>query len=277
MESSEWDEFLSIQDEYNPAIPNEYEKIVKEKREKIKEERKRHRSPSPKKSGFGRRRHSSDEEESFRPVVGSNRIGASIAPPKSLQESSPVIDLPNIAPSYGSNVAAKIMAKYGFKDGQGLGKQEQGISTALIVEKTSKRGGRIINEKEMQPVAVPQPTTPQVQEDEYTGEPSITEIMKNPSKVILLRNMVGPGEVDDELEPEVKDECTTKYGEVSTVHITEMPNRVPEETVRIFVEFRKIEHAIKALVDLSGRFFGGRQVRCCFYDLEKYENFIFDA
>jgi splicing factor 45 len=56
-----------------------------------------------------------------------------------------------------------------------------------------------------------------------------------------------------------------------------MPNRVPEETVRIFVEFRKIEHAIKALVDLSGRFFGGRQVRCCFYDLEKYENFIFDA
>jgi len=57
------------------------------------------------------------------------------------------------------------MNKYGWKEGQGeheieccfdtctaiiiahtgLGKSEQGISTALAVEKTSKRGGKIIN------------------------------------------------------------------------------------------------------------------------------------
>lgn len=36
------------------------------------------------------------------------------------------------------------MQKYGFKEGQGLGKHEQGLSTALSVEKTSKRGGKII-------------------------------------------------------------------------------------------------------------------------------------
>lgn len=36
------------------------------------------------------------------------------------------------------------MQKYGFRDGQGLGKHEQGLSTALSVEKTSKRGGKII-------------------------------------------------------------------------------------------------------------------------------------
>lgn len=41
-------------------------------------------------------------------------------------------------------MAAKIMAKYGFKSGRGLGKKEQGISTALVVEKTSRRGGKII-------------------------------------------------------------------------------------------------------------------------------------
>lgn len=46
-------------------------------------------------------------------------------------------------PSSGT-VAHKIMQKYGFREGQGLGKHEQGLSTALSVEKTSKRGGKII-------------------------------------------------------------------------------------------------------------------------------------
>lgn len=41
------------------------------------------------------------------------------------------------------------MAKYGFKEGQGLGKQEQGMSQALQVEKTSKRGGKIIHENDL--------------------------------------------------------------------------------------------------------------------------------
>ena len=44
----------------------------------------------------------------------------------------------------GGTVAHKIMQKYGFREGQGLGKHEQGLSTALSVEKTSKRGGKII-------------------------------------------------------------------------------------------------------------------------------------
>jgi hypothetical protein len=57
--------------------------------------------------------------------------------------------------------------------------------------------------------------------------------------------MVGPGEVDDDLEPEVKDECNTKYGEVVRVVIFEQPNVPSDEAVRIFVEFRRIESAIK--------------------------------
>ncbi|KAJ8951098.1 hypothetical protein NQ318_003796 [Aromia moschata] len=94
-------------------------------------------------------------------------------------------------------------------------------------------------------------------------QPTITEIMKNPSKVVLLKNMVGPGEVDDDLEPEVKDEV---------VIIHEIPHDDPEEAVRIFVEFQRIESAIKAVVDLNGRFFGGRQVKATFYDTEKFDN-----
>lgn len=86
----------------------------------------------------------------------------------------------------------------------------------------------------------------------------------------LFQNMVGPGDVDEELEPEVKDECNTKYGEVIKVVIFELPNNPHDEAVRIFVEFRRIESAIKAVVDLNGRFFGGRQVKAGFYSVEKF-------
>lgn len=84
--------------------------------------------------------------------------------------------------------------------------------------------------------------------------------------------MVGAGDVDDELEGEVKDECNTKYGDVVTVVISELKNTSPEEAVRIFVEFKRIESAIKAVVDLNGRFFGGRQVKAGFYTFAKFKN-----
>ena len=58
--------------------------------------------------------------------------------------------------------------------------------------------------------------------------------------------MVGPGEVDDDLEPEVKEECNGKYGDVISVIVFELPNAsVPEEAVRIFIEFKRVESAIK--------------------------------
>lgn len=136
-----------------------------------------------------------DEERtpSSRAIIG----GAAIAPPPSLQEST---ELPPPAPrsqqsSLGyatSSVAAKIMAKYGFKEGQGLGKKEQGMSVALQVEKTSKRGGRIVGEKEqlMPPPPPPTASPPLMQQlsqlQQPAEEPSITEIMKCPSKVNML-------------------------------------------------------------------------------------------
>ena len=86
-----------------------------------------------------------------------------------------------------------------FQEGQGLGKKEQGMSMALQVEKTSKRGGRIIHEKEIMPPptfdfsAKSQPSfafpasPPDSKDDTKSDNNSITELMKAPSKVVLLK------------------------------------------------------------------------------------------
>ncbi|KZC13575.1 PREDICTED: splicing factor 45 [Dufourea novaeangliae] len=282
----------NVINEYDPMWPNEYDKVVKELRDlrdrehdQETEMRKRRRDSSrfedTQTSSGNNTMIAPERDEERTPTSRSVAGGAAIAPPPSLQEPT---DLPPPAPRQSTNmgyatssVAAKIMAKYGFKEGQGLGKKEQGMSVALQVEKTSKRGGRIVGEREQlmpppPPVAVSPPPSQQAPLQQPSEEPSITEIMKCPSKVVLLRNMVGPGEVDEDLEPEVKDECNTKYGDVARVIIHEVAEVVPEEAVRIFVEFKRIESAIKAVVDLNGRFFGGRQVKAGFYSSEKLDN-----
>nr|VDD06134.1 unnamed protein product [Brassica rapa] len=148
--------------------------------------------------------------------------------------------------------AERMMAKMGWKQGQGLGKSEQGITTPLMAKKTDRRAGVIVNASEKKVVKG-------------------VSISGEPTRVLLLRNMVGPGEVDDELEEEVGTECG-KYGTVTRVLIFEItePNFPTHEAVRIFVQFSRPEETTKALVDLDGRFFGGRTVRATFYDEVKF-------
>lgn len=224
-----------------------------------------------------RREEENEEDEEYEKPKRPN-TGAAIAPPMSLLEEDTVSkpeedgDSPTATErtqsppplgfsiGLGGSVASKIMAKYGYKEGQGLGKQEQGMSTALFVEKTSKRGGKIIHEKDL-PKEAPRETC-------VTN----ANLLKNPSKVILLRNMVGSGEVDDDLEPETAEECA-KYGKVVKCLIFEIPGVGDEEAVRIFVEFERVESAIKAVVDLNGRYFGGRVVKAGFYNLDKFRRY----
>merc|ERR1719479_241271 len=60
------------------------------------------------------------------------------------------------------------------------------------------------------------------------------------SVVILLRNMVSPEEVDDDLQDEISDECS-KYGDVERVIIYQERQSEEDDAevlVKIFVEFK---------------------------------------
>uniref|UniRef100_UPI003AAE39D6 splicing factor 45 n=1 Tax=Centroberyx gerrardi TaxID=166262 RepID=UPI003AAE39D6 len=307
---SSGDVLIPLADEYDPMFPNDYEKVVKRHREERQRQREqerqkeieerekkrkdRHEGGAP--SGFSRfpaAEGDSDEDEEYEKERRKRGMGgAAIAPPSSLVDRDgsssfsyedegrpargskaaippPVYeesDRPRSPPgptnsflaNMGGTVAHKIMQKYGFREGQGLGKHEQGLSTALSVEKTSKRGGKIIiGDAAEKPDSKKSEANP------------LTEILKCPTKVVLLRNMVGRGEVDEDLEGETKEECE-KYGKVIKCVIFEIAGVTDDEAVRIFLEFERVESAIKAVVDLNGRYFGGRVVKACFYNLDKF-------
>ncbi|CAL1271655.1 unnamed protein product [Larinioides sclopetarius] len=96
---------------------------------------------------------------------------------------------------------------------------------------------------------------------------------RNESSVIILRNMVGVEDLDDDLESEVTDECG-RYGAVKRVIIYQERQSEDEDAeiiVKIFVEFSASAEACKARDALNGRFFGGRIVKAELYDQTLYE------
>jgi hypothetical protein len=136
--------------EYDPYFPNEYEKALKELRERRDREAEEEEVKRLQGLVDGEER---EEEELIEKEEKTG--GVAIAPPPSLNidyDDDQPFSMSDIGKSSsfgkmgertfglglgsgssGTSAAAKIMAKYGYKEGQGLGRLEQGMSTALQV------------------------------------------------------------------------------------------------------------------------------------------------
>lgn len=95
------------------------------------------------------------------------------------------------------------------------------------------------------------------------------------SKVVILRNMVGPDDVDETLQDEIQEECR-KFGDVERVIIYNEKQSEDDENaeiiVKIFVEFTETIEAEKARDALNGRYFGGRMVQAALYDQTLFDH-----
>ncbi|CAG8767554.1 4061_t:CDS:2, partial [Racocetra fulgida] len=239
---------LSLEDDYDPTRPNDYEEYKEyEKRRKeaaYHEEHSRRRSMSPEPRQRSPPPVETSVQETPRPRTPPAKIDLDITGEEAFLRRARLSNRVNetvqkspepkatSGPSSGEDFAHRILAKYGWQEGQG--KDEQGINEPLKVQKTDYRSGIIVN------------TSTNIPEAKSTAKsdtaPSNVEI---PSRVILLTNMVGPGEVDDTLQEETADECNEKYGAVPHGKLPD------DQAVRIFVKFETQAAALKAKKDLN--------------------------
>lgn len=95
------------------------------------------------------------------------------------------------------------------------------------------------------------------------------------SKTVILRNMVGPEDVDEELEVDIKSECK-KHGTVERVVIYKEKQSENDDDaeiiVKIFVEFSMSFQAEQARDSLDGRYFAGRLVKAEIYDQALFDH-----
>lgn len=186
-----------------------------------------------------------------------------------------------------------MMAKHGYVPGQGLGANADGIVEPIILERTAapkagkkadasmdvklkkaSAGGMGVGGSNMGRIVNSQAEEKAKADLARYGESS---------RIVVLTNMVALEDVDDDLQGEIGmlnlllltqvsqlltgDECS-KHGTVERVlvHLPFPTPADPGEAVRIFVQFAGPAAAWKAVRELDGRFFGGRNVRAQYFD-----------
>lgn len=159
--------------------------------------------------------------------------------------------------------ATRMMKKMGWKEGSGLGKEGQGIATPLVLKKTDVATGTIVEGAKREAPAQQPASQPAAK------QAKAPPAARPPTRVLLLNNLVGAGDVDEDLEGETAEEAG-KYGKLIKCVVKEI-NGVPDtEAVRIFLEYESIEGSTKALLDMNGRYFAGRVVKARFYDEQRF-------
>jgi splicing factor 45 len=188
------------------------------------------------------------------------------------------------------------MAKHGHVKGQGLGASGSGISQPLVMERVkapkapkAPKGTEIEAPKGAKGMGIGGKAMGRLV-NANAEEKNRAELEKygESSRIVVLTNMVGVEDVDENLQTEIGmlvicplkslkptlsigEECS-KHGVVERVlvHVMHPSPADLGENVRIFVQFSGPAGAWKAVRELDGRFFGGRIVRARYFDEQRF-------
>ncbi|KAF3004601.1 hypothetical protein E8E14_007343 [Neopestalotiopsis sp. 37M] len=177
--------------------------------------------------------------------------------------------------------AARLMSKYGWSKGQGLGAEGTGILAPLSVKvekrKKNENGGwaepggrgKIIQPKANTNSNNATSSTPSSADEGGKFGPM--------SNVIVLRHMLdniedAQQEMEDGLGQEIGEECGDKYGRVERIYI----DTAPGGTKSVYIKFVDTVSALRAVNALDGRVFAGSSIEPRFYDLEAFEKGVYE-
>ena len=185
------------------------------------------------------------------------------------------------------------MTKHGHIKGQGLGASGSGIAQPLRMERVkapkAPKGSEAEVPKGAKGMGIRAKAMGRLV-NANAEEKNRAELEKygESSRIVVLTNMVGIENVDEDLQTEIGtlvscpllrslepipigEECS-KHGVVEQVlvHVMHPPPSDPEESVRIFVQYSGPAGAWKAVRELDGRYFGGRTVRARYFDEQRF-------
>ncbi|GAA5967035.1 hypothetical protein JCM11641_000420 [Rhodosporidiobolus odoratus] len=168
----------------------------------------------------------------------------------------------------------RLMSKYGWEAGKGLGASESGITSALSAHKAPTGPSKKALAKAKKAGEAPPPPAPTGMSGRNTVvDKSRDQRLKEEkermggeaSRVVLLTNLCAREEVDDDLPGEVAEEAG-KFGVVERCAVKIVPGAPEEEGVRIFLVMSGLAGGYNAVRNFDGRFFGGRTVKARFYN-----------
>uniref|UniRef100_A0A8D9A4Q6 Poly(U)-binding-splicing factor half pint n=1 Tax=Cacopsylla melanoneura TaxID=428564 RepID=A0A8D9A4Q6_9HEMI len=191
-----------------------------------------------------------------------------------------IIPPPGIA--IPQQIRAPVPILPGLPTMMGAGQQPGAVAQAQEAIRRAQEAAQAKQQEELQKKLMEEaePITLQAQENmSIKGQSARHLVMqklmrKVESRVVILRNMVGPEDVDETLQEEIQDECG-KYGQVEKVVIyneKQSDDEASEVIVKIFVLFSKMQEAEYARDALNGRFFAGRMVRAELYDQALFDH-----
>ncbi len=166
--------------------------------------------------------------------------------------------------------AERLLSKYGWSKGQGLGAKGTGITNPLYakVDKRKKRsdaegGGFVTPASTGKILGGTKSKSAQDEEGKFGAM----------SEVIRLENMLDGMDLDEELTrgeggimQEIGEECGDKYGSVERVYIHH------QESPLVFVQFVSQLSGLRAVNALEGRVFGGNTITARFWPKEKFDS-----
>ncbi|KAJ0342100.1 hypothetical protein COL922a_001489 [Colletotrichum nupharicola] len=167
--------------------------------------------------------------------------------------------------------AQRLMSKYGWTKGSGLGADEGGIVNPLRVQvekrkkKSDAEGGGWAEPANRAKILGGRRKDAEGEGGGKFGGPM--------SEVIVLQHMLDnmedlQGEIANGLGQEIGEECGEKYGRVERLYI-DVENR------QVFIRFTDQVSALRAVNELDGRIFNGNTVTPKFYDAAKFEQGIY--